>query len=286
MNHKWLRPDAPVRAAEVALRNAGAFLLRCSHKVDSIRFLSGQTLGLLDRNRKFHNRHQGRRAFVLGNGPSLNRHDLGLLKSEVVLVSNGFACHPILQSWQPEVLGLCDPLYFEHPDEFAGEFKKMRERLRCDFFAPIAAREVISERGLLPLERCYYHYGYGSMADHPLWTLDLARPMPSGQTVTLLLICIALYMGCDPVYLLGMDHDFLASPKKQTHFSEDYEFGVNVPMYPSMSYLELMDACRLMWRGYEHVKRVASQRGQRVFNASEGGFLDVIPRVEYTKLFR
>jgi len=286
MNHKWLRRDAPVRALEVSLRSAGAWLLQCSRQLDGIRCLDGETRRLLERNRSFHNQHRGRRAFVLGNGPSLNCHDLGVLKDEVVLVSNGFACHPILQAWQPQALGLSDPLYFEHPDEFAGEFARMRERLHCDFFAPIAAREVIAARGFLPLDRCYFHYGHGSMAEHRSWTLDLTRPMPSGQTVTLLLICIALYLGCDPVYLVGMDHDFLASPKKQTHFSEDYESGVNVPTYTSFGYRQLMEACALMWRGYENVARVAAQSGQRIFNASEGGFLDVFPRVGYRQLFR
>src|SRR6476659_3558999 len=57
--------------------------------------------------RAFRNIHAGRRCFILGNGPSLNRTDLSLLKDEFTFCSNRF----YLMLDRPELRGF-RPTYY------------------------------------------------------------------------------------------------------------------------------------------------------------------------------
>lgn len=285
MNRKVLRPDLPIQAAKVLFRKLGAGALNISYKLDCCRYVDTYSRALIKKNAKFKDCFRGKRAFVVGNGPSLARHNLELLKDELVLVSNGFACHPILKSWQPFAITLADPLYFEKWQEFGDEYAKMRSNLDCNYFLPVSGHRCVVENVLLPPDKCHYYFPAGSMAHQSDWDVDLTIPMPAGQNVTHQIISQALYMGCGPIYLIGMDHDFLASPKKATHFSKEYEANLKLDLYPTWSYLKLIEANKLMWEGYYNLKRVASRRGQQVLNASIGGFLDVFPRVNYKELF-
>ena len=280
-----LSPDFPIRLLSYTLRRAGEFALRQGRRLECIRIPDRETRRLLASNKEFEGCFRGRRAFVVGNGPSLGHHDLTLLADEIVMVSNGFACHPILSQWQPFSLTLVDPLYFERWEEFRVEFERIRSNLRCLIFIPASAREVVIRHRLLPLERCRFVGHAGSMAYHDSWHPDLTQVIPGAQNVVLQLIASALYMGCDPIYLVGLDHDFLASPKKATHFSADYESDVKLDLYPSWEYIKLIRACELMWLGYENISKVAGCRGQRIINASQGGYLDVFPRADYRLLF-
>ena len=59
--------------------------------LNSVRFIyKSKQLGLplLKQNMDFKGSLKGKRCFVLGNGPSLNKHDLSVLKHEFVITCN------------------------------------------------------------------------------------------------------------------------------------------------------------------------------------------------------
>lgn len=274
------------QAAAKILRKSGEQFSRMALAVEARSYLSGIEKRLLSENRQYEDLYKGRRAFVLGNGPSLDKVDLTLLKDELVFVVNGFACHRILDVWQPVALTLADPSYFERPEIYQSEFKLMRERLKaCLYFVPLRYRDVILQHDLLPMDRCRFIHIAGNMAYHRKFALDITRPIPGGQTVTLAAILISLYMGCNPVYLLGVDHDFLATPSKPTHFAGGYEANVSKQekqaiSFQSWGYLKLIKAVDLMFEGYVNLGNMAAAENRRIFNATPGGFLDVFERVE------
>ncbi len=277
------------RAAAKLLRMAAAKANETACRFDSHALLTRGEKEILARNRTYCDRYKGRRAFVLGNGPSLNQLHLECLQNELVFAVNGFACHPILDVWQPAVLALGDPSYSEKYESFLAEFEQIRKRLStCSFFLPLSFWRTFTRHRLLPAERCFYSCLRGNMAFQKRFTVDLTRPVPGGQTVALFAILISLYMGCNPIYLVGMDHDFLATPKAPTHFSDAYEASVagsEVPRFSTWTYLRLVQAVTRMFEGYVNIKRVADSRGQCILNATPGGFLDVFPRVQYECLF-
>ncbi|WEZ85815.1 hypothetical protein P6U16_22625 (plasmid) [Rhizobium sp. 32-5/1] len=51
---------------------------------------------------KFRNCHAGKRAFIIGNGPSINGQDLTLLKDEITFATNWFINHPNFSAINPD----------------------------------------------------------------------------------------------------------------------------------------------------------------------------------------
>src|SRR5437879_2040487 len=105
--------NLPLRAAAKVLRMASAKMEDTACILNSHPLLTRSEKAILARNGRFQDRYKGSRAFVVGNGPSLNKLRLEHLAKELVFVVNGFACHPILESWQPVALCLADSLYVE-----------------------------------------------------------------------------------------------------------------------------------------------------------------------------
>jgi len=94
-------------------------------------------------------------------------------------------------------------------------------------------------------------------------------------------------MGCSPIYLLGLDNDWLAKRGMDRHFYE----GKTIDGHPvahgnldAYSYKSDLIAVLTLWNGYEQLKQVAGQSNIQIINATNGGFLDVFSRVKYETL--
>ncbi len=277
----WLR-----RATRRALADTARVCEGMASRLENRPLLPASEKALLQRNRELAGRYQGRRAFVIGNGPSLGKQDVSKLDGELFFVSNGFWRHSMLEKLQPVSLALCDPAYFDGARKWDAEFEGIRQGIRQGLFlVPRVARPTIRQRNLLPEDRTYYCDFFGSMAQRRNFVADLTQPLPNCQTVTLFSIVIALHMGCNPIYLLGMDHDFLVTPTQATHFYQDDTEPASDDCYEEWPYDRLMEAVLNMWKGYRNLKAVAEANGKQIINASEGGFLDVFPRVSFESLF-
>jgi hypothetical protein len=243
---------------------------------------------LLSRNEIFRDRHKGKRAFVIGNGPSLKNQDLSLLKGELTFVTNAFYRHPVVQTWQPSYYFITDPILFEDTEGVAEFYAELREKIHTTtFFMPHAARRVIREKALLPEEQTYYVALGGDLKDGLKGRPDLSRIVPGVWVVTQLAVMAAMYMGCTNIYLLGHDHDWLSH--RGVHFSfhgapileSDEE---NVLSIDAWEYSHLMRNVLMMWRGYASLYREAQAEGVQIINATGGGFLDVFERADYKEI--
>ena len=166
---------------------------------------------VLSANSRFHNIHAGKRCFVIGNGPSSNSQDLGLLENEITFSCNAFYLHPILSKWQPTYHSHVDPGAFNGSVDMTNWFSELCEKMpNTKFFLPFNARENKLVKDLFPQDRTYYCAFAGAMCIH-LKSVNITRPIPGVESVSLFGIALAIYMGCNPIYLIGMDHDFLAA---------------------------------------------------------------------------
>jgi hypothetical protein len=119
---------------------------------------------------------------------------------------------------------------------------------------------------------------------------DLVRTLPWVTNVVPLAIMVAMYAGCSPIYLMGLDHDWLAHRGAFGHFFP----GVTIDAHASAanhdlsrtSYGKLAATVLGLWRSYEALRAVAEQTGTQILNATDGGFLDVFPRVAYADVVR
>lgn len=244
---------------------------------------------ILRRNVWLKGAYEGRRVFVVGNGPSLGRVDLTLLAGEVVFAVNGFARHPILDIWQPTILSLLDPLYYSHPEAVSREMDFMLGRMpKTRFFVPLAGHGVFEATLGFPSDRTFYAHLLSDISFHEQFALDLTRGIPGAYNVILFSLMLALYSGASEIITIGLDHDYLASPREERRFAANYQEGIakeRVQHITELSYLQLITMMRMMFQGYEILRGLARSRGQHIRNATPGGYLDVFTRVDYNALF-
>jgi len=281
--------EAGRRSVRRVLSWSGDSLLRAAARLEQSRTLSREDRACLARNSTFRDRHAGRRCFVIGNGPSLKRQDLTPLADEITLTMSGFWKHPVLDRWQPTYYCLADPLFFDGSEPMRKFFADLSSRIRSTtFFVPLSARRHIQRLSLLPMEQTCFVAFHGDLGNGLPSRPDLTETVPGVQSVSQLAIMIAMYMGCSPIYLLGLDHDWLAQRGMDRHFYG----GLTVEGHPiahgdldRLSYKSDLIAVLNMWNGYEQIRQVGSRHKIQILNATDGGFLDIFPRVKYVTLF-
>lgn len=225
---------------------------------------------------------RGRRCFVIGNGPSLNRTDLERLEGEVSFAVNGIFLKFDELGFRPSYYVVEDDLVAQ---DRAGEINALvgMRKLFPKFLSPWLRPGPDSV--FLNVIRDYRDY-----PGFPAFSTDAARCLWVGGTVTYLNLQLAFYMGFDPVILVGVDCDYdvrsdevevagtelTSKAPDRNHFHPDY-FGAGYRFHdPSVG---------RMLRAYEKARVVFGAHGRRVWNATLGGKLEVFERVDYASLF-
>jgi hypothetical protein len=230
---------------------------------------------------KLHNIHKGKRAFIIGNGPSLNKCDLHLLKDEIT-----FGVNAIYLNYKN--MGFY-PTYYVVEDIFVAEDRK---------------NEINSLKGPIKFFGNYLNYcidgsddviwlnvqmKYSDYLDFPHFTTKAARMVWTGGTVSYICLQLAYYMGITEVYLVGFDHsykipkdaeinenDIISTSDDPNHFNSNY-FGKGYRWHdPKVDRME---------KAYLRAKENFEADGRKIFNATVGGNLNIFERVEYKGLF-
>jgi len=241
---------------------------------------------LLKRNAVFRDCHKGQRCFVIGNGPSLKKQDLSPLANEITLVTNNFYFHSLISdAWQPRYYFLSDPQYFNGYVQLS-EFANLTSRIRsAKFFVPHYAADFLEHSEALPRDRTFYVAAGGGVGENWHTRPDFTTLTPGMQTVVQLAIMAAMYMGCTPIYLLGLDHDWLSHGGEDLHFYSEQDAESQPDGHVgNWTYLTLMEAMTTMWQHYGMLLRVAKAEGIEIVNCTRGGFLDVFKRGNYEEL--
>lgn len=258
------------RAAWSVLNGTGRALTKLSERFtpDHTMALTAEDRALLNGNSALRGIHTGRRCFIIGNGPSIKREDLTPLGAEVTFVMNGFFDNPVLDRWKPTYHCLSDPAFFNGAEATDMLKRGAVRESGTTFFAPLHFRREIEERGLIPTVDSRYVLFRGELKDGPPREIDLAGFVPAVWSVSELCIMIAMYMGCSPIYLLGLDHDWLAHRRDYADWQK-------------YSYKFIIEFQHKLWCGYENLADLAKRTGTEIINTTEGSFLDVFPTASY-----
>ena len=257
-------------------RFVNTFVRQCS-RVDK---------AIVAKNVVFKDCRKGKRCFIIGNGPSLASQDLTCLKDEITFVMNAFFKHPVVHHWQPTYYFIADPLFFDGSEPSNQFFSDLRARItKTTIFVPLRSHETIQELGFYPLDHTWFVNFTGVLANGDYDWPDLARSIPGVQNVAQFAIMAAMYMGCSPIYLLGLDHDWLG----HTGIHKAFYQGPSLPNHPAafngdlskFSYKDIAQDIVTLWMGYEVLRQVAITKGVQILNATSGGFLDVFERVRF-----
>lgn len=89
------------------------------------------------------------------------------------------------------------------------------------------------------------------------------------SSVTQECIYYAMYAGCNEIYLLGADNNYVGD---QQHF-------VDVSGMDKLSYERALDIQNGNDYAYEYMKKIADSKGVKIYNATRGGRVETFPRV-------
>ncbi len=256
---------------------------------------------LLVANKEFHNKHQGKRCFIVANGPSLAKQDLSLLANEFTIATNTIWRHPQLDKWQPtyyctahverfyEKQQLAAGFESASIDDMLDYFKQTRDKLtKAEYFIPWSGLEANQIYNFLPSERTHYlpFLQYPVFELLPNWP-DLSLGLPSPQDSSQYAIMIAMAMGFSEIILLGCDHDWFINLGEEKHFFAEPTFKSSKEKYDSTKQplIDNLFFAYLLWKGHFHLKHQAESRGVKIVNATGGGVLDVYPLARYEDYF-
>lgn len=237
--------------------------------------------------------HKGKRAFILGNGPSINQQDLTLLRDEITFVANWFINHKRFRRINPTYYCVSSHEMFggwgKAPDLNADFARLVSEKqTEQTFFFSTRFASYMRELGLVPENRLR-----SLIFDRPKFVIDeidtqnyeLNRCMDDGYTV-LLTFCVPLcvHFGITDIYLLGCDCDYgLTSPSDpKAYFYRPEQHTSATTSFDSL--VRIWTPGGPIFQTYEIVAREAEMRGTRMWNATRGGRLELLPRVEYESL--
>ena len=215
--------------------------------------------------------HRGQRCFIIGNGPSLKRTDLSLLRDEFTFGMNR------IYLMFPE-LGFTTSYYLSVNSLVIEQCAEDIRALPIPKFLSWRSRSLIQPtQDMILLHTTYTGPKFAHDARGRLW---------EGATVTYIALQLAYHMGFEQVIMIGVDHSFSTKGKPNTtivsqgddqdHFDAGY-FGNGFRwQLPDLETSE---------RAYQMAQEAYTQVGRQVLDATIGGKLTVFPKVAYNSLF-
>lgn len=255
-------------------------------------------LGDLKKNKQYKDRHKGERCFILANGPSLNQLDFSKLAGEKTFTVNQIVRNNQFEKLKPTYHLWADRIFFEI-DEENPEDLEMLEVIKAvnvkspntQVFYEVTAKNMIEKFGLNKISNINYFQSISlSSACMERGYIDFSRPVPNYPTVIDYAIILAVYMGFKDIYLLGCDcTGFMNIAQNKLKQAKDnlYAFEVTKNAAKRMeryagqrsikgelqSYVALFDE-------YENLDKYCSRHGAHLYNATEGGLLECLQRVD------
>ncbi len=219
--------------------------------------------------RQFKDIHAGKKCFIIGNGPSLNKMDLRPLRNEVTFGLNRiYLLFPKIGFHTNYLLTVNKLVIEQSAHEIAD--------LPMPIFLSSSARHVMPfTHNVIFLK---------TIAGEHRFSLDPGKILWESGTVTYVALQLAYYMGFQKVILIGVDHNFVTKgPANSTvvsggddpnHFDPNY-FGKGFKwQLPDLASSEL---------GYHLAKRVYQEDGRQILDATVGGKLTIFPKISYAE---
>lgn len=219
--------------------------------------------------------HKGKRAFIVGNGPSLKQTDLSKLKNEITFGLNRiYLAFPEL-GFATSYLCVTNDLVVE---QFVDDFIA----LPVSQFIAWRSHRHFNPKLPIPNLPTFVYTSYTG----PKFSTDVRGRVWEGATVTNLALQLAFHMGIEQVILIGVDHNFaskgdanktiVSEGDDPNHFMPNY-FGKGVKwQLPDLDTSEV---------GYILAREAYTKAGRNVIDATVGGKLTVFPKVDYNSLF-
>lgn len=231
------------------------------------------------------NKFEGERCFIIGNGPSLNKTDLTKLENEYTFGVNSIFLKSESIDFKPTFYVVEDSHVFldniEEINSYDAEYK----------IFPINYKSFVKDKDKCIFFRMNEGFYRNESPNYciPRFSADLSKRIYCGQSVTMINLQLAYYMGFKEVYLVGMDFSYvipdsaeitsdgiLSTEDDPNHFHPDY-FGKGKKWHdPHLD--------RVL-NSYKMNKLVFEADQRKIYNATAGGKLEIFERIDFDKLF-
>lgn len=214
----------------------------------------------------------------MGNGPSLLKCDLNRLASEITIVSNAHYLIWDQLEYTPTLLAVEDRLVAE---DRAEELKALDEVTKV---FPYDLRPLLGPSSDTTLFVNFLR----SYRPFPKFSEDVEKRTYWGGTVSFLMLQLASFLGCDPIILIGFDHNYVVPPSTEMENSIIHSRAVDVnhihPDYFGPGYRWHDPNVERMELGYRCARKELERRYVTVLNATVGGRLEVFDRASFADL--
>ena len=245
---------------------------------------------ILVRNKKLKNTKTGKRCFIIGNGPSIEKQNLLKLTNEETFVVNTFYYNPQYNDIGPKNYVAIDSSAPFFRDELIQREKSLTA-LPTNFFFNSDYYNLFKQLNIYSGNRVHYFHLGGFFKENMAFNIDIDKTIPQAKNVILVCIMTAVYMGFKEIYLLGCEHDFLAHTNQ---FEEEHAFGTyfiepkneEERKHYNMSvksYEEQIDQVKILFKNYRLLKiKLAKTHPEiKIYNATPNSFLDVFPFIKF-----
>lgn len=258
---------------------------------------------LISINQKYKNMHNGERCFIIGNGPSLKKQDLSKLQNEYVFTCNQIMRNPVYPLLKSNYHFFADPSFFALKKDNAGDMEvlSLMRQINTEGNSPevFFAAEGFEFSHEFDLDQClslhYFAHRLEFTNEFDL-DIDFSKFVPMLHTVVHYAIAMAIYMGFSEIYLLGCDCTNVitaVNTRMQDGNGAEYAYAISenekARMQARNSKILMEDELKSfseVFRAYRVFFEYANKRGIKIYNCTDGGLLDCIPRKDYTEVFR
>lgn len=228
--------------------------------------------------KKLKNSFEGKRCFILGNGPSLLQCDLSLLENEITIASNRNYLIWEKMGFIPTFFTVEDALV---ANNWSDEINSLQNTFK------IFPRDLSDDLQLSNDNGVYVKF-IRDQTVFPSFSLDVSSKAFWGGTVSVFNLQLAYFLGFKEIYLIGLDHSYTVKQSGDSIKLNSEQLNSDNYIHPSyMEKGKLMYSPNVerMEMGYVKANEILKQNNVKVFNATVGGNLEVFDRVDYSKLF-
>ncbi len=221
--------------------------------------------------RNLKDRYQGKRCFIIGNGPSLRDMDLSVLRDEYT-----FGLNRIYLMF--EKLGFSTTFFVSVNQYVIEQCADEIQALSCTKFLSWRARKAVRlSDGITFIRPARGPRFSKEPTIHGVW---------EGATVTYVAMQLAYYLGFSKVILIGVDHAFSTSgPAHKLVESTDDDPNHFDPAYFGKGFKWQLPDLETSEIAYRLAKVEYDEAGRIIVDATVGGKLHVFPKVDFETLF-
>lgn len=257
---------------------------------------------LIKSNKKYKNIHNGKRCFILGNGPSIDKLDFSLLSEEIVFTVNQIMRKPDFEKLKTNYHFIADQNYFKlninnaEDAELLSILRNISTSDNCPIcFFPSNQLSFVEKNQLEPDLTVSYFCSPINLLENNVLSIDFSWLVPRFGTVVHFAVAMAIYMGFKEIYLLGCEGTSIIaniqSALKSSSVNDSYCYQLSDLQQRWLEKVisnKSMEKCAKsfydMLVGYRVLNEYCHDNNIRLFNCTPESIVDCIEYIDIKKV--